>query len=293
MVPGHLQEEWERYSSHMQNWIQEGVDHNLELHKDYLSSVEDIKPISKVIYRFLDSDKDVPPQNRSKTRDEGASLLLPVWQMAPAPHDPSIVNYNLFRDEVFARIFHGMETYDTPVLSEATRLDWLYGGSIRDDPTHPHSFLLQPVYRDFPERVQEDDNSAEDQETVGVVIAVLPWDQYFQNLLPPEAHGIYVVMKDTCGDEFTYVINGADSIFVGWGDLHERKYNYLEEYTMFDPLTSLNASDTHDHCEYDLFIYPSDELKADFMSQNPIIYTAVVMMVFFCTSMIFSKSGGV
>lgn len=71
------------------------------------------------------------------------------------------------------------------------------------------------------------------------------------------------------------------------GDLHDRDYSYLEETSLFDPLTRLNESDTHDHCEYDLHIFPSDELKADFTTKKPIIYTAVVMMVFVCTTLVF------
>ena len=169
----------------------------------------------------------------------------------------------------------------SPVLSEATRLDFYYGGSVRDDVTHPHSFLLQPIFQDFNKSHHDSSH------IMAAVIAILPWDHYFENILPPEAHGIHVVMQDTCGDQFTYLVNGPEAIFLEYGDLHDPKYTYLEEKTLFAPFSKLNFSDTHEHCEYDIKIYPSWDLESDYRTDHPILYTVLVICVFLATTMVF------
>ena len=262
---------WEVYANHMQGWVHEGVEYNYDLHKDYLNGSHVIDPIPEEIYRYGNDSSMIP--------ETGSGVLLPVWQLAPAPHDPQVINYNLLDNEVFERVEHGMHAIKLPVLSEVTDLEFLYGGSVYDDPTHPHSFLLQPVYHDFIHHSEAD--------ILGVVTAIIGWDHYFENLLPPEAHGIVVVMKDTCGDVFSYQINGAEAVFLGYEDYHETKYTHLEEKSFFDPLHKLEVSDTHEHCEYDLFIYPSQELEDDYTTNKPIIYTVVVLSVFITTVLVF------
>lgn len=268
------EQRWGLYTSYMQKWIQQGVDFNYDLHKDYLESHnKQIDPIFADIWDYSGPDN----KTRVKVTDEGP--YMPVWQMAPAPHDPHIVNYNLLDNKVFRRIDHGMHSINLPVLSEATDLAWLYNGSIYDDPTHPHSFLLQPVYSDFTHHTESD--------ILGVCVAVIGWDHYFENLLPPEAHGITVVMKDTCGDEFSYQINGPEAVFLGHGDHHEPKFTYLEEASPFDILHKVESSDLHDHCEYEMHIFPMQELQDDYMTDKPILYTIVVLSVFLVTVFVF------
>ena len=276
-VPTNETDKWERYTGYMQKWIQEGVDYNYELHEDYLNGSHVLDPIKKEIWDYPNHDPTDPKGSRVKVNHTGP--YLPVWQMAPAPHDPTIVNYNLLDNEVFQRIDHGMHAINRPVLSEATDLAWLYSGAVYDDPTHPHSFLLQPIYKDF-EHLSERD-------ILGVVISVIGWDHYFEKLLPPEAHGITVVMRDTCGDEFSYQINGAEAVFLGYGDHHEAKYSHLEEASPFDVLHKLEASDLHDHCEYDMHIFPMQELEDDYRTNKPYLYTVVVICVFLATVGVF------
>jgi hypothetical protein len=43
------------------------------------------------------------------------------------------------------RLSRNVETR-LPVMSEVTDLDFFYGGAIRDNVDHPHSFLMHPVY---------------------------------------------------------------------------------------------------------------------------------------------------
>lgn len=277
---------WNLYTRYMQGWIQEGVEYSAELHADYFNETKKMQVDAIYPYIFRhgpgnDSDSvvqvQIPETVDSSSTDKGR--FMPVWQVAPAPHDPKIINYNLLDNDVFQRVNNGMHSVNKPVLSEATDLAFLYEGSIYDDPTHPHSFLLQPIYHDFVNHTEAD--------ILGSLVAVIGWDYYFKNLLPPEAHGVIVVMKDTCGDMFSYQINGMEAVFLGYGDHQEPAYSHLEEASLFDPLTRLEVSEEHLHCEYDMHIYPSKELEDDYMTNKPIIYTVVVISVFLCTVMVF------
>jgi hypothetical protein len=289
LVQDDVREKWEVYANYMQKWIEEGLEYNVEMHKDSQWQVEHLELIYPTIWRTNQSqdgasEADQHEMNPNATRipDQGPGPYLPIWQQSPAPHDPHAILYNLFNHQVFDRVYHGMRETLSPVLSEATDLEFFYGGSIEDDIQHPHSFLLQPVFQDFNETHRDSSH------IMGVAIAILPWDHYYENILPPEAHGIVVVMRDTCGDQFSYQVNGAHAIFLGYGDFHDPAYDYLVEVSPFAPFERRNFSDTHEHCEYDLHIYPSSELEEDYRTNKPILYAFLVVSVFFVTAMVFT-----
>jgi hypothetical protein len=55
LVSGDKKDAWENYASSMQGWIKEGVDYNMELHKDFMWQVEHLQDISPHIFTHLDS----------------------------------------------------------------------------------------------------------------------------------------------------------------------------------------------------------------------------------------------
>lgn len=66
---------------------------------------------------------------------------------------------------------------------------------------HPHSVLIQPVFRNL-------GSINETSEIIGLIQAVVPWDRYLTNLLPEGVDGITCVLKNTCGQAFTYELDG-------------------------------------------------------------------------------------
>lgn len=281
LVPLMDREEWEAYATANQGWVAEGIEVHEEWH-EYATSQPgwELQNISYPMWRY--------GPNETIITDKGRGPYLPVWQIAPAPNDPTIVNYNLLSHPTFERIFHGMEETDLPVLSDVTDLRFLYGGSIEHDPhhVHPHSFLMYPIHESFDEQLDENATKA-DNPLVGAATAVLPWDSYFINMMPEEAYGIIIVVKDTCGDVFTYRVDGATSYYMGPGDLHNPKYDYMAQATPLAPFIHHNFSDTHEHCEYFLYMYPSQRLHDKYLTSKPGMYTAVVVMVFFLTTLVF------
>ena len=131
----------------------------------------------------------------------------PVWQVAPAQQYYDWINYNSMDWDFFNRTCHTMITADSEVLSEVTNL----GSSAT---SWPESLLLQPIHKD----------NRGDSPIVAVLTAIVPWHKFFQRAFPESTNGIFIVVRNTCEQEFTYETNGTDVAFLGIGDLHDSKY---------------------------------------------------------------------
>jgi hypothetical protein len=93
--------------------------------------------------------------------------------------------------------------------------------------SHPHTVIAAPVRSTI--------NA--DAEVVGILAAVLPWDLFLSRLLPQGINGVYVVLENSCGQVVSYVINGPEAVYLGGGDLHQTRYDYLKEtYRVSDAL---------------------------------------------------------
>lgn len=193
----------------------------------------------------------------------------------------------MLSNEVIKTVYQGMNSTMSPCISHAFDLEFFYGGSIHHNVTDPHSILLAPVFDDFNSTHQQDPSHI-----VGVVMGILPWDHYFENILSRRMRGVYVVMESSCGDFLTYVVNGADASFVDYGDVHDSNYDHLEQSTRFDPFNQWNFSDNINLCDYNIHMYPSWQLEKEFRSSRPISNAVMVFLVFVATTLVFGKSSG-
>jgi hypothetical protein len=100
------------------------------------------------------------------------------------------------------------------------------GHSARD---HPRALIAAPVRRTIDT----------DAEIVGILAAVVPWDLDLSSLLPVGIDGVFVVLENTGGQVVTYEINGPEAAYLGKGDMHQTKYDYLKQlYRVPDVLPS-------------------------------------------------------
>ncbi len=283
LVTAESRADWEDHAFAEQGWIQEGIDLSPDLHEGYLSDDFKLANISKDIFRFTDGATGLPVLQDRPGADFGPGQYAPVWKQAPAPHDPSIINFDLLSHPVFNRVYRRMWETRLPVMSGVTDLDFFYDGAIREEADHPHSFLMHPVYPYF----SQDVSAYGMDDLVGFLVVVLPWDTYFTDILQEGVDGIVVVLHSTCGDHYTYQLNGPEATFLGKGDLHDTSYDHMEVVTEFTPFTQHNVSDTNEYCEYDIRIYPSKMMEDSYTSKKPVIYTIVVVLVFIFTAMLF------
>ena len=132
---------------------------------------------------------------------------------------------------------------------------------------------------------------------VGVFAMTFFWRDLMTDILPRESHGIVVVITNTCGQSFTYRIDGTHAIFLGPRDAHETKYN---SYVRSSDLIDLNAFTaglsqrtytgldlSNKGCQYHISIYPSTAMEDSIKNKDPITFSAVAVAIFVFTSLIF------
>jgi class 3 adenylate cyclase len=275
---------WEAYSIENTQWIDDAA---AFLVGRRLETPELDNGVSKKVFAFKDGVERVV--------DESPAPFLPMWQNYPAV--PGLVNFNLRSnsnfhdgievlletgDAVFGRIWDIESSTDT-ALTEFFDVWELDGEFHRDDPA---SKLFYPIY----------DGLSEGHNLVAVITAVVNWETYFQNILPPHTTGVIVVLENTCDQVYTYSIDGEEAHLIGKGDLHDKKYDYLEQSAAFADF--INPDDrrverfaqvdvNRDFCPYTLHIYPSQDLEDDFVTNNAVIYTVCVAIIFAFTGLIF------
>jgi Adenylate and Guanylate cyclase catalytic domain len=113
--------------------------------------------------------------------------------------------------------------------------------------------------------------------------------------LPKDSNGIQAVFSNPCTKSFSYQINGPTVEFLGVQDQHDVQYNNLgvqrtlHELGVFTKNNSLYSGAPLDdeHCPMTIHLYPSDEMKFSFTSNDPIIFTVAVIVIFAFVSLVF------
>ena len=139
-----------------------------------------------------------------------------------------------------------------PVLSQVRNL----GEDASDFGDTPDSVILIPIYREVKKQQHSND-------IVAVVNSILPWRNYFLDLLPDGIEGIVLVMSNTCNQTWSYEINGPDVEYLGVGDFHQEKYTpYLVD-------TSFNPFGNEMECAHTLSLYPSEKFESTYATNKP------------------------
>jgi hypothetical protein len=200
---------WEQWSVENQDWIPEV--------KEARSMGDNSSLITPFIFQFAEDGvtvqrediADQPLQGTSVEEDEEEDEedsddvavfdephLAPFWQVAPTL--PGLVNFNSFsNNELFIIL-------DEVFKTRAARFSELLieeDADPSDEDTWPSSYLVAPVYESFDEE--------ESETPVALLEAVVPWHNFFKNLLPEGTPGVFLVLTNTCGQEVTCKYKGA------------------------------------------------------------------------------------
>ena len=139
------------------------------------------------------------------------------------------------------------------------------------------SVVLQPIFGDFNKNVVE-----------GFYCMVVPWEVYFQRILPDGTHGIDVVLSDPCGKNYTYLLEGSSAWLKATSDVHETSYDsYAHVTNISQSLAEDGRGLTNSNCSYIISIYPTKKLEDSYSSRDPIVYAVGVAMIFVFTTMVF------
>jgi NADH:ubiquinone oxidoreductase subunit 6 (subunit J) len=123
--------------------------------------------------------------------------------------------------------------------------------------------------------------------TIGFGFGIIPWEAIFINLLPADVNGISVVVESDCGSVFTYTANGGKPTTSQVGDRHQAKKVYEEMAVRSRFFWEDHTEGLSRHCDFDIVIYPSDEFRASYESNDALIYSGLVGVVFVFTAMLF------
>ena len=145
--------------------------------------------------------------------------------------------------------------------------------------------------------VQQNDNITTyiDRPTVGIVVMTMYWRELFRSILTEGSNGIIVVVRNPCNEAFTYQINGPSVTYQGAGDRHDTKYDIHEIMSRLVDLKSFALHDSGytgapidvDFCPYTLHVFPSDTMKADYVSRDATYFLLSVFLIFLFTSSVF------
>jgi signal transduction histidine kinase/CheY-like chemotaxis protein len=105
------------------------------------------------------------------------------------------------------------------------------------------------------------------------------------------------ILENSYNQTLAYRIDGPDVTYLGDEDLHDTRYDHLEEFADINAYVQSQAGpETRSYTEvplnkefgkYTLRIYPSRDTEEYFTSNKPWVYTAVAVATFLFTSIVF------
>ncbi|GKY95746.1 hypothetical protein MPSEU_000535400 [Mayamaea pseudoterrestris] len=294
---------WEQYAYENQEWVYT----DWLFHEGESGYEQNPGNISRNIYGFHDAIKilDQDPlwektvksaewdsinQDLSLSEDLGPPspvidepFYLPIWEAGPVPRNASVCNFDLYTKPAFKPVVDQALEINRMLFSRVWALPIVtyfmtHGELIY---TEPESFLLHPIYEDF----------HPDAKTVAFIIAKIEWHSFFVNILPPGVNGVLVEVEGSCGDRFSYLMNGNETTYLGTGHYHEEKYEGMKldydfaedaRYDGPNKMTDLGA------CDYTIAFYPTAEFAQSYYTNKPAVYCILVVMVFVFTLLLFA-----
>jgi len=285
---------WEQFSQYAYyDWMEESHDYDRQVNPDLYIGLRDETVGS-------DPDKEAERWNatgispsiwkafnghRSVREPVGAAdMYFPEWQRAPASDYNPTTNLDMASQPDIKSAIDSMLEANAPVLTRITDASFLldqYDRRFSESMVNePHSYLLQPIY----------DGLEVDRAVVAVLSAFFRWGRFFDNVVAENERGLMLILEGSCGQRYTYVLNGYKAEFLGNSDLHDMKYFDVKHKfpvgaSMYGNSTGANSTD--EQCTYAVSIYPSDEWHATFYTSDPLQYSFAVLFCFFITTIVF------
>ena len=203
---------------------------------------------------------------------------FPQWQVAPLDsYYQSTVNLNYGAYDDFYR-----QTEIIHATSNAA-----FGIAWTDQSTDGYiSTLLYPIFDQF---------HGSEKSIVAFLGLDIYWKAFLENILPPETKGIQVVVYNSCGQNFTFLLEGNNATFQGDGDLHDLSFDGMARSTVFgrklmEPVTEegyLGPPLYGDYCTSTFNIYPTRSMKDFFITDQPWVYAGCALAILLFTSAVF------
>lgn len=129
-----------------------------------------------------------------------------------------------------------------------------------------------------------------DSKPAAVLVTVLQWGRYFEDILSPMALPLDIVLSNTCDEDIhTFSIRGVNVEYRGSGNRASTRFEDIAETAFVDENGFVIEEDTiqltlnQDVCRYTLKVYPTEEHFNHYNDNFPVIITSTVAAVFLFT----------
>jgi class 3 adenylate cyclase len=236
---------------------------------------------------------------------ENTGPYFPLWQFSPVIPIKQLINVNIILNPAVTGAYSETIRTGKAVIESAANLN---GENYRDTGALFKMFLDASQYRfDVKEYLGDpvsvvgypvfDSFDLAKRNVSGLIGTNFYWRLYFKNILPKNTKGIVCVLRNTLNQSFTYKIDAGEVIYVGEGDQHDTKYDYLEQSSKVSTyLSKISSPETKsytsvdlntDYCDYELSVYPSQENEDVYVNNAPIVLMVVILSIFLFTSFVF------
>lgn len=237
----------------------------------------------------------------------GSGPYLPIWQQSPSLPWNFVLNLNVLSHALAGATYRKVIETGQVALDQAGNLNEeehgvsaAYFGAVVaagqyrynadafvGDPT---TGIGYPVFDSF---------DTTSRQVTGLLVTVLYWRLYFMDVLPDAAKGIVCVLENKNYDQlFTYRIDGEVAVYLGEGDLHDPHYNphkmsanlaaFLKELETPETQAFTAVGINTELSDYDLHVYPSKDTEDEFVNNDPLYFTLVLVALFLFTSLVFA-----
>ena len=246
---------WEKYAADNVNAI--GGDNLL------IQSINGSWPVKNGIYAINGSTLEYAPDANANSINP--YMKTPAWHASPLSRIESIIMYDLHSDPIRgAAIDLAFET-KSPTISDVIRIFGEIGTAPR-----PSTQVVSPIF----------DPASHNNTVKGFINIAFSWDMVISQTLPSYIVGIDVILS-TPKVTFTYTVNGGNVVLRGLGDYHNHSYNSYRTDTYVYVNTQKNG------IIYKFSLYPTFELQRSFQTDRPTTSTILVVMIIFCTILVF------
>ncbi|CAB9501958.1 Receptor-type guanylate cyclase gcy [Seminavis robusta] len=245
--------------------------------------------------------KSGPPPSIPKPPESGP--YAPFWQMSPIIPLEFLLNGDILsrgssRDSMLSVLetqhaalgpASGVRDPSNITLKELVPIrkqnDYVQRGQYR----HELQFFLGDTTTDLIYPVF--DSFGANRTVAGFLMSPLMWRLNFEKIVPENLGGFIAVIKSKQSDPFSYLIEGPKATYLGIQDPHASKYDDMFVFQNMGETLQVQHSprdrayDTVevDFGEYVLYIYPTEQLESQYITNKPAVYASIMASVFLFT----------
>jgi hypothetical protein len=376
-VPAHFRSKWEKYSVNNQDWVGYGHDflekdgnphEGLRItpfifrKDDYLSyyperEVDNLHNVSG--HPFAPLWQISPPPHDAGIVNYNFYQHLPFRSLASRIIETGGSGISEVQDLVPYFGLEALEEVNYNNEPQSLAIVPIFGTFKPDEDLNEFNGLEGDDFNPETQFMDEDGNVV-----VAFLVAVVPWGRFFANVLnekdeTKEVAGslaeseqkrgtVDVVLRQSAGcsfnrsteESFSFRINGPKALYLGNGDFHDPKYNYMvtsSDFALWEGVELANQrehkreqgdkeethddhghdgeEETHDdhghgdhrnlfedddvdhdveedhdgygHCNYSIDIYPTSDYETNYKTNEPILFTCLVLGAFLFTTVVF------